>query len=79
MKTVFAPQPQPHTIRQSKKLAQDKEEFSFYIQKKPITFLQASSEFLADSIDLPSILHETADVLKSVTNSTGKRILYENL
>ncbi|PSN33928.1 hypothetical protein C0J52_19328 [Blattella germanica] len=72
-KRVLAPY--LRTIRRSQKLAQEKpkekEEFSFYLHKKPITVLQALSEFLSDSVDLPSLLHETADVLKNVTNSTG--------
>ena len=72
-KRVLAPY--LRTIRRSQKEAQgrpkEKEEFSYYLQKKPITVLQALSEFLSDSVDLPSLLHETADVLKSVTNSTG--------
>nr|CAD7443993.1 unnamed protein product [Timema bartmani] len=48
-----------------------KEEFGYYLHKKPIALLQKLSVYISDMIDLISILHETANVLKVVTHSSG--------
>lgn len=45
--------------------------FSYYLQKKPSTLLRDLSMFLSDSADLPPVLYETADVLRSVTKALG--------
>jgi FAD/FMN-containing dehydrogenase len=45
--------------------------FSFFLQKTPSVLLRELSSFLTDSVDLPSLLHETCDVLKNVTKAFG--------
>lgn len=47
----------------------DDEQFSFYLKKKPEVLLRDLSTFMSDSVDLPSLFHETSDVLKKVTKS----------
>lgn len=51
--------------------AKDDKLFSFYLQKTPSVLLRELSSFLTDSVDLPSLLHETCDVLKNVTKAFG--------
>lgn len=45
--------------------------FNFYVQRKPSLCMRDLSAFLSDSVDLPSVYNETADVLKSVTRALG--------
>jgi cAMP and cAMP-inhibited cGMP 3',5'-cyclic phosphodiesterase 10 len=54
----------PHEVEESK-------HFTFYLQKKPSVLIRDLSSFLSDSVDLPSLLHETAEVLKNVTKAAG--------
>nr|CAD7401678.1 unnamed protein product [Timema cristinae] len=64
--------PYVKTFRRSELVTStDKTEFSYYLQKKPISLLQNVSGFISDMDDLISVLHETADVLKVVTDSSG--------
>ncbi|RZC35129.1 cAMP and cAMP-inhibited cGMP 3',5'-cyclic phosphodiesterase 10A [Asbolus verrucosus] len=57
-------------MRKTTKPAEDKL-FSFFLEKKPSVLLRELSSFLTDSVDLPSLLHETCDVLKNVTKASG--------
>lgn len=47
-------------------------QFRFYLEKKPSLLMRNLSAFLSDSVDLPSILHETAEVLKGVCKAMCK-------
>lgn len=49
----------------------DRGYFSYYLQRKPSVLMRNLSQFLAD-VNLPALLHETAEVLKVVTNATSK-------
>ncbi|XP_044258941.1 cAMP and cAMP-inhibited cGMP 3',5'-cyclic phosphodiesterase 10A-like [Tribolium madens] len=51
--------------------AEESKHFSFFLQRKPSVLIRDLSSFLSDSVDLPSLLHETADVLKSITKAAG--------
>lgn len=44
---------------------------SFYLQKKPEALIRDLSSFMSDSVDLPQLLHETADVLQFVTKASS--------
>lgn len=75
-KRVIAPY--VRVVRRGQKIGKvEKEEeskqFRFYLQKKPSVLMRNLSAFLSDSVDLPSVLHETAEVLKVVTKAKGKR------
>lgn len=48
--------------------------FSYYLQKKPAVLMKDLSTLMSDSVDLPSLLSETADVLKTVTRATGSEL-----
>lgn len=50
---------------------EENKQFNFYLQRKPSLCMRDLSSFLSDSVDLPSVLNETCDVLKSVTRSLG--------
>nr|CAD7201405.1 unnamed protein product [Timema douglasi] len=64
--------PYVKTFRRSELVpSPEKREFSYYLQKKPISLLQNVSAFISSMDDLISVLHETADVLKVVTDSSG--------
>ncbi|XP_068082303.1 cAMP and cAMP-inhibited cGMP 3',5'-cyclic phosphodiesterase 10A-like [Anabrus simplex] len=65
--------PYVRSLRRSQRISTAKPErgVSLYLQKKPSSLFRNLSEFLLDIIDLPSLLHETAEVLKSVTKSIG--------
>lgn len=66
--------PYVRVMRKSQKAAAANEhdrDYSFYLQKKPSTLLQELSAFLTDSVDLPSLLQETSEVLKNVTKASG--------
>ncbi|XP_044258943.1 cAMP and cAMP-inhibited cGMP 3',5'-cyclic phosphodiesterase 10A-like [Tribolium madens] len=56
-------------IKKTHKEVED-EQFSFYLKKKPAVLLQDLSTFMSDSVDLPSLFHETADVLQKVTKAS---------
>lgn len=47
--------------------------FQKHIDRKPSVLIKDLSKFLSDTVDIPSLLHETSDVLKHVTNSTGEK------
>ncbi|XP_050308589.1 cAMP and cAMP-inhibited cGMP 3',5'-cyclic phosphodiesterase 10A-like isoform X2 [Anthonomus grandis grandis] len=49
----------------------ESQKFSFYLQNKPSVLMQDLSSFLSDSVDLASVLQETAEVLKVVTKAGG--------
>ncbi|XP_030754671.1 cAMP and cAMP-inhibited cGMP 3',5'-cyclic phosphodiesterase 10A-like [Sitophilus oryzae] len=49
----------------------ESQKFSFYLQNKPSVLMQDLSSFLSDSVDLASVLQETAEVLKLVTKAYG--------
>lgn len=51
----------------------DRGYFSYYLQRKPSVLMRNLSQFLAD-INLPALLHETAEVLKIVTDATSVRL-----
>lgn len=61
-------------VRKGKKapavVKDDRGYFSYYLQRKPSVLMRNLSEFLTD-INLPALLHETAEVLKIVTNASG--------
>ena len=66
--------PYVNIIRRGKKaiIAQpESKHFSFYLQKKPSVLMKQLTESLADSIDLPMLLHETIDAVKCITNAMG--------
>lgn len=50
---------------------EDNKLFNFYVQRKPSICMRDLSAFLSDSVDLPSVLNETAEVLKSATRALG--------
>lgn len=54
----------PHEVEEGK-------HFSLFLQRKPNVLIRDLSSFLSDSVDLPSSLHETADVLKIITKAAG--------
>ncbi|XP_048521448.1 cAMP and cAMP-inhibited cGMP 3',5'-cyclic phosphodiesterase 10A [Dendroctonus ponderosae] len=62
-------------VRKSKgaleKSKEESQKFSFYLHNKPSVLMQDLSSFLSDSVDLASVLQETADVLKVVTKANG--------
>ncbi|KAJ8934359.1 hypothetical protein NQ314_013400 [Rhamnusium bicolor] len=62
-------------VRKSDKTHLEKEgeheKFNFYIQNKPSVLLHDLTSFLSDSVDLVTLLHETADVLKTTTKAYG--------
>lgn len=68
-------------VRKSKgaleKSKEESQKFSFYLQNKPSVLMQDLSSFLSDSVDLASVLQETADVLKVVTKANGKLLELE--
>lgn len=67
--------PYVNIVRRGRKAAvkqeQDNKYFSFYLQKKPSVLMRNLTEFLDDTVDLPMLLHESADALKCVTNAAG--------
>lgn len=62
-------------VRKSKagvdKMKEESQKFSFYLQNRPSVLMQDLSSFLSDSVDLASVLQETAEVLKVVTKANG--------
>ncbi|RZB39878.1 cAMP and cAMP-inhibited cGMP 3',5'-cyclic phosphodiesterase 10A, partial [Asbolus verrucosus] len=50
---------------------EEAKQFSIFLQRKPSVLTRDLSSFLSDSVDLPSLLHETADVLKNVTKAAA--------
>lgn len=61
-------------VRKSKgalEKTKESQKFSYYLQNKPSVLLQDWSCFLSDSVDLASVLQETAVVLKTVTKASG--------
>ncbi|XP_060525449.1 cAMP and cAMP-inhibited cGMP 3',5'-cyclic phosphodiesterase 10A-like isoform X2 [Cylas formicarius] len=71
--------PYVRLLRKSKATLDEKtkesKKFSFYLQNKPSVLLHDLSSFLSDSVDLASVLQETAKVLKLITKACGV-ILY---
>lgn len=59
------------------KQEKDNKYFTFYLQKKPSVLMRNLAEFLDDTVDLPMLLHESANALKCVTNAAGKIIVRE--
>lgn len=55
----------------SAKQKEKRPSISLYIKKKPSVLLRKISQFLSDNVDLPSLLHETADVLRETTKAAG--------
>lgn len=51
---------------------EESKQFSYYLQKKPSVLMRNLSNFLSDSVDLPSVLNETSEVLKGVTRAQGR-------
>lgn len=49
-------------------------EFSFFLQRKPSVLQRNLSAFLSDTVDLPDLMHESADVLKRTTKANGRFI-----
>lgn len=54
---------------------EESKQFSYYLQKKPSVLMRNLSNFLSDSVDLPSVLNETSEVLKGVTRAQGKSVM----
>lgn len=54
---------------------EESKQFSYYLQKKPSVLMRNLSNFLSDSVDLPSVLNETSEVLKGVTRAQGKSMM----
>ncbi|KAI4456413.1 cyclic nucleotide phosphodiesterase [Holotrichia oblita] len=48
--------------------------FMFYLKRKPSVLSRSLREFLDDSVDLKTILHETSDTLKNVTHANSVRV-----
>lgn len=71
IRRVIAPYVQTVRKHQKSRKESENEQFSYYLKKKPNILLQDLSMFLSDSVDLPSVLHETAEILKSVTQAAG--------
>lgn len=46
--------------------------FNFYVQRKPSLCMRDVTAFMSDSVDLPAVMNETAEVLKIVTKALGK-------
>lgn len=73
-KRVIAPY--VRVVRRGQPQKPDKEEeeskqFRFYLQKKPSVLTRNLSAFLSDTVDLCSIITESADVLKGVCKASG--------
>ncbi|KAL3277040.1 hypothetical protein HHI36_012401 [Cryptolaemus montrouzieri] len=45
--------------------------FNKHLDRKPSVLLRDLTSFLSDNVDLPSLLHESSDVLKVTTNAHG--------
>ncbi|XP_044756182.1 cAMP and cAMP-inhibited cGMP 3',5'-cyclic phosphodiesterase 10A-like [Coccinella septempunctata] len=45
--------------------------FKKHLERKPSVLLRDLTSFLSDNVDLPSLLHESADVLKVTTHAHG--------
>ncbi|KAK9875164.1 hypothetical protein WA026_005955 [Henosepilachna vigintioctopunctata] len=45
--------------------------FKKHLEKKPSVLLRDLTSFLSDTVDLPSLLHESSDVLKVTTRARG--------
>jgi cAMP and cAMP-inhibited cGMP 3',5'-cyclic phosphodiesterase 10 len=58
------------TVPKKNKEQVEDEQFSFYLKKKPAVLIRDLSSFMSDSVDLPSLFHETSDVLKKVTKAS---------
>ncbi|KAI4460298.1 cyclic nucleotide phosphodiesterase [Holotrichia oblita] len=56
------------------KQEKDNKYFSFYLQKKPSLLMRSLTEFLDNTVDLPMLLHESAEALKCVTHAAGVRL-----
>lgn len=52
-------------------------EFTFFLQKKPSVLLRNLSAFLSDTVDLPELMHESADVLKRTTKANGRHQIFK--
>lgn len=48
--------------------------FKKHLERKPSVLLRDLTSFLSDNVDLPSLLHESADVLKVTTHAHGEYI-----
>lgn len=53
-------------------------EFTFFLQRKPSVLQRNLSAFLSDTVDLPELMHESADVLKRTTKANGMCIFISN-
>lgn len=53
------------------KTIEEDRHFTFYLGRKPSVLMQRMYDYLNDSVELTSLLHESIDVLKNVTNATG--------
>lgn len=60
----------PYVVPKKSIVEIEDEQFSFYLKKKPAVLLRDLSTFMSDSVDLPSLFHETSDVLKNVTKAS---------
>ncbi|GJQ80089.1 hypothetical protein Trydic_g19372 [Trypoxylus dichotomus] len=52
----------------------DETHFMFYLKKKPSVLARHLTEFLDDSLDLHTLIHETVDTLKELTSAAGARV-----
>ncbi|RZB70334.1 hypothetical protein BDFB_005196 [Asbolus verrucosus] len=50
---------------------EDNAKFSYYLQKRPAVLLHDVSAYISDSVEVSSLFHETAEVLKTVTKAAG--------
>lgn len=64
----------PFVTAPKKVREKDDEQFSFYLRKKPEVLIQDLSSFMSDSVDLPSLFHETADVLNRVCKAAWSNL-----
>lgn len=65
-------------MRKGRKAAVKKEaddaHFMFYLKKKPSVLTRHMTEFLDETVDLQTLIYETAETLRSITNSAGIRM-----
>lgn len=55
-------------------LRRGRDKFNFFLSKRSSVLMKNLTVFMANSNELPLLLHETTDVLKSLTNSLGARL-----